>query len=578
MYTRLGNGYSNFQQRGGYASTGEGQKASSAVVGRARSGRGFNRDFSHRIVTSQSGRRARGAIAPDGIVGTVLLANVDSLPGTVVERFVQAAGAEKARLVIVVGREKPLDDDEQSKLLVPWKDAMPDSVETLRIATRAQAEDADHAELLHKATGIWLSNFDAERLASTARGTRFAAELQDLLDRKGALGVEGTASSRARRRSAARRTEVRCDRRPQFARPVRGRSEFRPQVRRQAAPRHHRQEIGLARHWVARGHGARNPRTNVAPLDGDSAFIVLPPGTNWHQDTIDLRQRRPGDWNQLHRAARDRANPNYLPKEPAAPEVPHGALVIIGGGRTPADVLARFIELAGGADDGEFVVFPTAMPDPIAPGADSRFLRRAGVKHVTELPARELKEVDSAENLDLLKRATGVWFGGGRQWHFVDAYEGTKTAELLHYVLKRGGVIGGSSAGATIQGDYLVRGSPFGSEIMMCEGYERGLCFLPGVAIDQHFSARDRFADMTALMDKYPQFLGIGLDESTALVVQGRTAEIMGPGKVYFYDRRQITDPDAPDYATAAAGDKYDLHDRKIIPGEKKPAEKSVCP
>ena len=135
-----------------------------------------------------------------------------------------------------------------------------------------------------------------------------------------------------------------------------------------------------------------------------------------------------------------------------------------------------------------------------------------------------MKEVDSPENFALLKRATGVWFGGGRQWHFIDAYEGTKTAELLRDVLKRGGVIGGSSAGATIRGDYLVRGSPFGSEIMMCEGYERAFGFLPGVAIDQHFSAGGRFPDMTALMDKYPQFLGIGLDESTAVVVQGHTA------------------------------------------------------
>ena len=124
-------------------------------------------------------------LRPDGIVGTVVLADVDSLPGAVVERFVQAAGAEEARLVIVVGREKPLDDDEQSKLLAPWKDAMPDGVETLCIATRAQAEDADHAELLHKATGIWLSNFDIKQLALIARGKRFAAELQAMLERMG---------------------------------------------------------------------------------------------------------------------------------------------------------------------------------------------------------------------------------------------------------------------------------------------------------------------------------------------------------------------------------------------------------
>ena len=517
-------------------------------------------------------------LRPNGIVGTVLLANVDSLPGAVVERFVRAAGAEEARLVIVVGREKPLDDDEQSKLLAPWKDSMTDGVETLCIATRAQAEDADHAKLLHKATGIWLSIFNPKQLTSM-RGTRFAAELQALLERKGALGVEGTASSALA--AGALLDEQMSDMTAGLN--LLGQCVIDPSFDRKFGDKRLRDIIGKKSGWLGIGmpkgtmleiHGRA-----MRPLDGHSAFVVLPPGTNnWRDETVELRQRRPGDWNQLHRAACDRANPKYLPKEPATPEVPHGALVIIGGGRTPPDVLARFIELAGGADDGEFVVFPTAMPDPIAPGADSRFLRREGVKHVTELPGRELYEVDSAENLDLLKRATGVWFGGGRQWHFVDAYEGTETSKLLHDVLKRGGVIGGSSAGATIQGDYLVRGSPFGSEIMMCEGYERGLCFLPGVAIDQHFSARDRFADMTALMDMYPQFLGIGLDESTALVVQGHTAEILGTGKAYFYDRRQMTDPDAPDYATAAAGDKFDLHDRKIIPGEKQPAERSVCP
>jgi cyanophycinase len=77
---------------------------------------------------------------------------------------------------------------------------------------------------------------------------------------------------------------------------------------------------------------------------------------------------------------------------------------------------------------------------------------------------------------------------------------------------------------------------------------------------------------MTAMMDKYPQFLGIGLDESTALVVQGHTAEIMGPGKVYIYDRREVAADDDPDYDTASAGDKYDLRERKIIPAEKKAA------
>ena len=71
-----------------------------------------------------------------------------------------------------------------------------------------------------------------------------------------------------------------------------------------------------------------------------------------------------------------------------APEVPHGGLVIVGGGHASRRI-ARFIKLGGGADDGEFVVFPPAMPDPIVPGLESRFLRRAGIERVTEFPARE---------------------------------------------------------------------------------------------------------------------------------------------------------------------------------------------
>jgi cyanophycinase len=198
------------------------------------------------------------------------------------------------------------------------------------------------------------------------------------------------------------------------------------------------------------------------------------------------------------------------------------------------------------------------------------------VKNVTVLPAREQAEVDSAENLDAIKKATGVWFGGGRQWRFIDAYEGTKTAELLRDVLRRDGVIGGSSAGATIQGDYLARGSPFGPDVMMCEGYERGLCFLPGVAIDQHFTARNRFADMTSLMKKYPQFLGIGLDEATAIVVQGHMAKIMGKGKAHFYDRHKKVEPDKSDFEAGVAGDRYDLKARKLIVAEKKADEKGT--
>jgi cyanophycinase len=244
-----------------------------------------------------------------------------------------------------------------------------------------------------------------------------------------------------------------------------------------------------------------------------------------------------------------------------------GALVIVGGGGMPADVTAKFIDLAGGPD-AEIVVLPTANPGG-NPDGEAAFLKRAGAKNVVVLPARTLEEVEDPKTLETLKKAGGVWFGGGRQWHFVDAYEGTKACEAFRDVLRRGGVIGGSSAGATIQGDYLCRGSPLGNLEMMCEGYERGLGFLPGVAIDQHFSQRKRFADMTALMKAYPQLLGVGLDEATALVVTGHEAAVLGKGTAHFYDAGRPAEEGKPDYEAVKAGGRYDLKARKVLePGE----------
>jgi cyanophycinase len=285
--------------------------------------------------------------------------------------------------------------------------------------------------------------------------------------------------------------------------------------------------------------------------------------------SVELEGKKTADYNELRRCAFERAvGSPYPPEKPDDPVVPKGTLVIIGGGGTTSEINKAFLE-AGGGPDGHFVVLPVSMPDPIKVENEERFLRRLGAKNITVLPQREQKDLETPEVVAALKKATGLWFGGGRQWNFMDAYEGTKLPGLFREVLERGGVVGGSSAGATIQGDYLVRGAPAGPQIMMCEGYERGLDFLPGVAIDQHFSARNRFKDMSALMLKYPQFLGIGLDEATAIVVRGSTAEVLGKGKVHFYDRRKPIKDGEPDYEALPAGAKYDLKARKKIEEKK---------
>jgi cyanophycinase len=181
------------------------------------------------------------------------------------------------------------------------------------------------------------------------------------------------------------------------------------------------------------------------------------------------------------------------------------------------------------------------------------------------LYGRTPEEIGTPEQEAMLREATGVWFGGGRQWRFVDAYEGTGVVELFRDVLRRGGVIGGSSAGATIQGEYLVRGNPLGNTDMMAEGYERGFAFLPGVAIDQHFAQRDRFGDLAAVVERFPQVLGIGIDEGTALVVRGSIGEVTGQGSVHVFDRNRPHAPGGGDFETIGPGGRFDLARRARV-------------
>ena len=158
-----------------------------------------------------------------------------------------------------------------------------------------------------------------------------------------------------------------------------------------------------------------------------------------------------------------------------------------------------------------------------------------------------------------MRQANGVWFGGGRQWRLVDSYLGTRTERELRGVLDRGGVIGGSSAGASIQGSYLVRGAREGNHIMMARGYEAGFGYLSGVAIDQHLLTRHREDDLVAVIDAHPGLLGIGLDDPAAVVVRGDRFEVIGRGRVAIYDGK---DHDGMRYYFLNVGDRFDLRTR----------------
>ena len=252
------------------------------------------------------------------------------------------------------------------------------------------------------------------------------------------------------------------------------------------------------------------------------------------------------------------------PVQPAAQEVgpARGALVIVGGAMRDPAIVERFVQLAGGPD-APIVVIPTAgggeTYDQYYLGL--RAFREAGATDLTVLHTTDREVAGDLGFVLPLQRARGVWFPGGRQWRLADAYLGTRVQEEIAGVLRRGGVVGGSSAGATILGSYLVRGDTATNTIMMGD-HEEGFGFLRDTAIDQHLLRRNRQFDLIEVIEAHPHLLGIGIDEDTAIVVEGDQFEVMGQSYVVIYDHERLLDSGGRFYFLGA-GDRYDLRRRQ---------------
>lgn len=142
--------------------------------------------------------------------------------------------------------------------------------------------------------------------------------------------------------------------------------------------------------------------------------------------------------------------------------------MIVGGNLQSESIYQRIISLAGGPN-ASIVVVPTAGGEDTY---DQNFttavaFRKYGANNVTVLHTYDPAVADTDEFIAPLLGAKGIFFGGGRQWRLVDAYAGTKTEVAFQAVLDAGGVISGSSAGASIIGSFLARGDTANNTIMI---------------------------------------------------------------------------------------------------------------
>jgi cyanophycinase len=226
--------------------------------------------------------------------------------------------------------------------------------------------------------------------------------------------------------------------------------------------------------------------------------------------------------------------------------------------------------LAGGPS-ASIVAIPTALSDkqfdPNRYGAN--LARLLAVSHVAVLHTRDRKLADSPAAVELLKHATGVWLEGGRQWRLADAYLGTAVEREIKELLERGGVVIGGSAGATIQGSFLVRGAsatpgnPDGNNrIMVSPGHVTGFALLADSAIDQHVDARSRETDLDPVIAAHPRLLGIGLYQSAAIIVHANSFFVVS-APVLIHDGRRHG---STQYYKLSPGDVYDLNTRAAVP------------
>jgi cyanophycinase len=213
-----------------------------------------------------------------------------------------------------------------------------------------------------------------------------------------------------------------------------------------------------------------------------------------------------------------------------------GKLIIIGGGTIPDSLFTFFANYIGGKDQ-PIVYIPTATDDEAFIQKKEHLIKftSRGFTNLYTIHTRNKKEADDPKNIALMRSAKGLFFGGGDQDLIAAAYGGTQLYDEFIALLNRGGVIMGTSAGATIMGSLLVGGDAR-NDLTKINSFKPAFSFMTNTAIDQHVLARNRQFDLIPVIQQYPNTLGVGLDESTAMIVEAGKFKIWGLSYAMIYD------------------------------------------
>ncbi len=265
---------------------------------------------------------------------------------------------------------------------------------------------------------------------------------------------------------------------------------------------------------------------------------------------------------------------------PEAANPASGTLIIQGGGKSSLALRTRALELAGG-DRARILVLPQASNLADAGEVGARRWREIGAENVEVL---DLADVAAAT--EAIRRADLIWMGGGDQVRLVNRLTAAGLDQEIVRRYHAGGVVGGTSAGASAMSRVMIArgGDDPGRDLANYPILGQGFGLWPEVIVDQHFLKLRRTPRLAHAVADHPDLIGVGIDETMAVIVSGRKFEVFGPGQVVVIDARAPagtalkvaeagggdgpppeTGPAAPRVSTLDGGMTFDL-DRGMIP------------
>ena len=227
-----------------------------------------------------------------------------------------------------------------------------------------------------------------------------------------------------------------------------------------------------------------------------------------------------------------------------------GTLFIIGGGSRPAGMVERMIEESGIRDTGYVAILPmsSSLPDSAIIWSGEQFYEQ-GMDRVAGFNFQH-DQTPKEEWLDSLRKAPLIYISGGNQNRFMNIVMDSPIMDAIHTAYANGAVIAGTSAGAAVMCEMMITGDELRYEeyrstfpVIEWDNIELapGLGLLETAIVDQHFVWRSRHNRLITAVLEYPALPGIGIDESTAIIVNGNQAEVVGEAQVLVYTNPEGT-------------------------------------